>query len=252
MTIERINHNQIRFIFKAKDLMDRNIDMYEIIHRRGGETTQNLFKEITGILQSEYDFSSYGTPLIFEASMTPDNLNVLVTRVSGENSPASRMGEVLDSLINHIHDMIEADEEDEDMDTFWDGSPGASLLEMFKPPDASKRQGQNHGHQCPHRAPSPFEPTKIKDSGYQIFSFPDFDTMADAASFIDSIEKSRAYKLDGRYYLAVSNIINVSDTLSEHGKQEKNNAVAYAQLQERGQVVINHNAIAGLKQYNQI
>ena len=96
MTVERVNENQLKFIFKTNDLAERDIALSEISF--ASDKTQQLFQEVLAHVQFESGFMTSNTPLMLEASRVGvDSLVVLVTKVNPESS--SYNGEKRVSLV---------------------------------------------------------------------------------------------------------------------------------------------------------
>lgn len=83
MRIERISDKQMKFVLMADDLRERDICIGDLSY--GSEKTQQLFREITGIVQEEDGFAQGETPLMLEAMKQGlDSLIVIVTKIDGD------------------------------------------------------------------------------------------------------------------------------------------------------------------------
>ena len=240
MKVERLNENQIRFIFMPQDLADRNININDFV-TRPPSGSHGLFQEITSLLQTEYGFATIGTPLMFEATMTNDTLSVTVTRVN----PADGMGgfqNMLGGIMSQINPNMLA---------------GHNGFVQAHIPNASP----NMPHQ---QAVPPVNPQQMQhrpaEKGYILYSFDSLDMLASVASRIGNnfTGDSHVYKMEGRYYLLLK-ISNVGDyivkkiesMLCDFGKKELSGPIAYNQMMERGEVIIAEDAVRKLKLYGQ-
>ena len=243
MKVERLNDNQIRFIFMQQDLADRNININDFVSRPPSGS-HGLFQEITGLLQSEYGFATIGTPLMFEATMSNDSLWVTVTKMNpadGMNGLQNMMG----GIMSHLNPQMLA------------GNQGFVQAHIPNtPPNMPHQQGAPTGNQQ-HRRQKQKPPPK-KD--YVLYSFDNFDIMAMVASRIGSNFNgdSHVYKMEGRYYLLLKtteldNIIvkKLESLLCDFGKKELSGPIAYNQMMERGEVIIAEDAVRKLKMYGQ-
>ena len=79
MQIERINNNQLKFIFRGNDLVERNIRLAD--QANIPDVTQKLFTELMQYIHNE-KFASDNTNLMFEAMRVGvDSLIVVVTKI---------------------------------------------------------------------------------------------------------------------------------------------------------------------------
>ena len=226
MKIERLNDNQMRFIFQTSELMARGINFQDMLANTPGasrDKSNDLFQEITGILRQEYDFVEHNNPLMFEASMRGDTLTIIVTRMDSPEGEA------------HFNSF---------------GIPG--LEQLLGNLTKSMQQGRS----CPHAQPAPPK----TNSGYTLFSFENFDLMATAATRIPETYggKSHAYKLEGKHYLLMENTGTAQLStqffekfLHDFGTQHPTNKASYHQMLEYGDILIAYGAIDKLKKYSQ-
>ena len=250
MKVERISDNQIKFEFMAQDLAERDINITDIVNPSASKT-HGLFREITGLLQSEYDFATIGTPLVFEATMSHDTLIVVVTKMGnnhGFNENYDLPG--FQNLVSNFMSQLENNGYNTD---------GLDLLSASM---------QTHGNLPNKPAPCKGQPggnakprvhKKRPESGYAVYAFADFDMLAAAASRIPESYKGRShvYKLRDKYQLILQNIgtgdysaKKFAAQLSEFGQRQPTSQITYNQLMEHGEVIIAEEAISKLKIYH--
>jgi len=231
-----------------QDLAARNVSMGDIV-TPSPNRPHGLFQEITGILQTEYGFATFGTPLMFEATVASDqSLSILVTKMA---MPTNEYGDQMD--------------------------PGAYLQNLmggFTPQMNQFAHNQDSmGHIQPNGMPPPPPPgpgqpghrhgrhgrkqKKPPESGYILYSFEDIDVLAFAASRIggDYTGKNHVYKMEGKYHLlmqsnAQHSTKKLEGLLSDFGKKETTSPLSYNQMIERGEPVIAEDAINKLKAYH--
>jgi negative regulator of genetic competence, sporulation and motility len=253
MRVERISNTQIRFIFMAQDLAERDININDFLTHTTNKT-HVLFQEITSMLQDEYEFAAVGTPLIFEASMTHDSLSVLVTKI-GENSKNSESG--ITGFQNIINDL---------MSKFGQNDLGDNNLELVSAslyPNSIYKSGKIPAHMRPNGNVKPRVHKKKPnpESGYTVFAFDNFDTLAAAAARVNENYKGRShvYKLNGKFNLVLQNF-GIADystkkfetQLSEFGQKQAASPLIYNKMLEHGEVIIAEDAICKLKEYYEI
>ena len=240
MKVERINNNQIRFIFMAQDLAERGININDILTRSPNKT-QGLFQEITTLLSEEYEFSSAGVPLMFEATMMRDTLSVLVTKMAqGDGAGFGAGGEINQGFAGMVNDVMAQISGQQHFQPYADTN-------IYPPNPVKPPPNQKNVRQVP--------PPKID---YVSFAFPNIDDMATAAARIDDTYKGRShvYKMDGKYHLLLQNIgrddystKKIEKLLHEFGQKQPLSPLSYSIMQEHGEVVIAENAIGSLKKY---
>jgi len=248
MKIERMNHNQMKVVFMANDLAERDINITDII-TRSPEKTQGLFHEITAVLQNDYNFAAVGTPLMFEATMSHNILSIIVTKMAVHKPPGEE----------------DLDELNDPMDMGFTPPP---LLDAGMHQHPSFNSGVNSAHypHTPHHAnvpPGNMKPPQIKprnkpESGYTMFAFDTFDILASAGARIHESYQGRShvYKKDGKYYLLLQNLGTgnfstgkFDSLLCEYGQRQATSPLSYNQMLERGEVIIAEYAISKLKLY---
>ena len=237
MKIERINDNQIRFVFQAQDLAARDISINDIL-TRSSDKAQGLFQEITAILNNEYAFSTVGMPLAFEATMSHDVLSILVTRMdmNGGDGLQGMMGNFMSQFSKGMS-----------------GETGMPMPHNMSPNGVPPIQNNSKNPQVQAQSPMP-------ESGYALFSFENLDTLTAAVARINTgyKGKSHVYKMNNRYYLLLQNTGKAEHStkkleglLLEFGQREISGAMAYSQMLEHGEIIIAENAISKLKTYHQ-
>ena len=241
MKVERLNDNQIRFIFMQQDLADRNININDFV-TRPPNGSHMLFQEITGLLQSEYGFATIGTPLMFEATMSNDTLTITVTRVNPNDAGFQNM---FGGIMSQFNPQMLAGQQG-----FVQAHiPGAPP--NMPPPHAVPHQQNARQQQA---KPKPPERT------YILYSFDNFEILATVASRIGSnfTGDSHVYKVEGKYYLllkvaGISNVVvkKLESMLDDFGKKELSGPIAYNKMMERGEVIIAQDAVSKLKLYKQ-
>ncbi|MCL2603018.1 MAG: adaptor protein MecA [Defluviitaleaceae bacterium] len=211
MRIERVSDTQIRFILMNDDLAARDININELHY--GSEKTQHLFREIMQLLQDECDFRS--TQMMMEAKWDSDG-KVVVT----------------------VTKLAEPDREDDAFDLM----PAAHSHGRFK------RAGLIE-------LPEAADETE----SHSVFSFPDIDMAAAAAACLyPGFEgPSRLYKLNGRYFLWFQNETDderttpeLELTLHEFGQKHISGDLSHHYLEEHGEPIIAHEAVAKLSKYH--
>jgi len=229
MKVEIVNQNQMRVMFKPQDLKARDISATDMFNQ-GNNKVQDLFREITEMLQREYGFATFGTPLMFEATLSDGGFNVLVTRVVNNTATNETQRAMLDSIMNLV------------------GNMPAS---MQQPPDIYRDYAA--------RGKRPVKRAKRPAGEYTVFSFDNIDDAAKACSFVDEsyIGNSRLYKKEGKYVLLLTNrgqdiqcTKNFEKKLAEFGQREQVSKITLSQLQERAEVVIQADAVNKLRTYN--
>jgi len=259
MRIERINNNQIQVLFLAQDLADRNITVNDILTQQGGKT-QDLFNEITQVLQREHDFFAGGSSLMFECRVAHNALCVIATRVDGQNGmlggiPGQQnFGQIIGDLMTQMNGGGQFNHE---MGP-GNGMPNNGFISYHGQvpgniPGGKPQKG--HKSNCPKtRAAQNAPPAQA----FEILSFPNFDMLAHAAAKIPDTFKGYSYvcKHDGKYFLVAEssaeehyNVTGSMPYLCEYGTREPYSPVAAARLKERGEVVIVNDAVRKLKLY---
>ena len=232
MKIEKINDNQIRFIFMPQDLADRNIDINDFVaHPPNG--SHGLFQEITGILQSDYGFAPIGTPLMFEATMSNDSLCVTVTRMNPDAMGGFQ--NMLGGMMSQINPQMLA---------------GHNGFVQTHIPNAQQPQAN----------PKKKAAKSLPPRDYILYSFDNLDILAMVASRIGSnfLGGSHVYKIEGKYHMLLQ-ITGMSDImirkleglLCEFGKRELSGPIARNKMLEHGEVIIAEDAVRKLKLYGQ-
>ena len=250
MKVEIISSTQVRVDFMAQDLAARDISMKDFA-RTPGSKTQGLFREITNMLQEEYDFVALNTPLVFEATMSHDTLSVLVTKMEDEDEYdepfdyddkraqfQNILGDIMSQLKERHGDGIEL--------------VSANISDGFSSTRIPFKGGQ--APPCKMRPQQPKRP----DSGYTVFSFDNFDMMAEAVTHVPKNYKGRShvYKLRGKHHLILQNVgtadystKNFEALLCEFGQREPSSPITYNHMVEHGEVIIAEEAIDKLKAY---
>ena len=239
MKVEMINQNQMRVVFKAQDLKDRNINTSDMFSQNNNKV-QELFREITAVLQDEYDFTTFGTPLMFEATMTQGIFSVVVTRVAGsDENNEEDIVDTKESLMNDFYNLMKHM-------PMSGGITMADLEQDYVAPPKPKRN---------------IKRAKRPSGEYVVFSFKNIDETATAASFVEDsyIGSSRLFKMNGKYMLLLQNRgHDVQSTkrfekkLGEFGQRETTSQITLSQMKERGEVVIANDAVRKLKDYSQM
>jgi len=234
MKVERLNNNQIRFVFMAQDLAERDININDILTRSSNKT-QGLFQEITALLNEEYEFSTAGTPLMFEATMSHNTLSVLVTKMATEDGQFHGPGgEITSGFAGMVNDVMTQIAQNAN------GDAGINMHSIPPPENVGKI------------------PPKQYEAEYLVFTFPNIDALAAACAHIDSTYEGRnhVYKMDGKYHLLLQSIDNdccstqkIEQLLHEFGQKQLPSPLAYSIMQERGEVIISEDAVSKLKMY---
>ncbi|MCL2286269.1 MAG: adaptor protein MecA [Firmicutes bacterium] len=249
MRVERINDNQIKFEFMAQDLAERDINISDIVNPSANKT-HGLFREITGLLQTEYGFATIGTPLVFEATMSHDTLCVIVTRMVNDHGYGANdgMSNLQNILSNYMSQLETYGEHSDEVQSFLDSVP---LLDDLPLPRGGRRRPACNAKPRVHK--------KKPESGYAVFAFDNFDMLAAAASRIPESYKGRShvYKLRDKYQLILQNVgigehsaKKFTAQLSEFGQKQKSSVITYNQIMEHGEVIIAEDAINKLKIYH--
>jgi len=252
MKIERINHNQMKVVFMANDLAERDINITDII-TRSPEKTQGLFHEITAVLQNDYNFAAVGTPLMFEATMSHNILSIIVTKMAVHKPPGE---EDFDELNDPAMDMGFAPPP-LDTGAYQHTGMNASLNPGFNP--ALYPHPPHNGNVPPRNMKPPqIKPRSKPEGGYAMFAFETFDILASAGARIheDYQGNSHVYKKEGKYYLLLQNVGTGSlsirkfeSLLCEYGQRQATSPLSYNQMLERGEVIIAEHGIRKLKLY---
>jgi len=237
MKVEMINQNQMRVVFKAQDLKERNINTSDMFSQNNNKV-QELFREITAVLQDEYGFTTFGTPLMFEATMAQGVFSVVVTRVAGSDEDTDdEFGDTKDNLMADFYNLMK------NIPLGVGASPGIDI-EGDVPSSRPKRNIRR---------------AKRPAGEYVVFSFKSIDETATAASFVEDgyIGSSRLFKMNGKYMLLLQNRgHDVQSTkrfekkLGEFGQKEITSQITLSQMKERGEVVIATDAVNKLKLYS--
>jgi len=245
VNVERLNDNQIRFVFHAQELAARDISMTDIL-TRSTPKTQGLFQEITTMLQNEYDFSVAGTPLVFEAAVSQDGLSVLVTKMTGQEgmAPGAVGGFAgfpgVQGMINNVISQVSK----------GGYPPGGSNHPHGMPMPHGSNIHQPHLGNVP--------PPPPPESGYAVYSFESLDLLAAATARIWSAYcgRSHIYKMDEKYFLILQDKGNgVKSTkrfdmlLSELGQREVSSPLSYSHMVECGEAIIAEDAVSKMKAY---
>lgn len=89
MKIERISENQLKLTLTKDDLMERDIQLEDLI--TPSEKTQKLFHDIMEQALDESDFISENTPLMVEAVPSgSDGIMIIVTKVANKEKNSKR------------------------------------------------------------------------------------------------------------------------------------------------------------------
>ena len=241
MKVERISSNQIRFIFMAQDLAERNINISDLLARSSNKT-QVLFQEITAMLNDEYDFAAAGTPLMFEATMMRDTLSVLVTKMPTDEGAANEAG----SGIGVMSDVIaQLSKNMKNKGSMVSGNYTNIDISGYEP-HLQNAQERDDLRQAP--------ASRVE---YSAFVFKSIDDLAAAAARIDDdmyLGCNHVFKLNGEYHLLLRNfgpgthrLRNVVKLLHEFGQRQVTSPLSYSIMQEYGEVVIADDALAKLK-----
>lgn len=84
MKIERISENQLKLTLTKADLVERNIQLEDLISP--SEKTQRLFHDIMEQTLEEYDFISDNTPVMVEAVPAGlEGIMIIITKVNPDN-----------------------------------------------------------------------------------------------------------------------------------------------------------------------
>lgn len=244
MKIERISDNQIRFIFKAQDLAERNININDILTKSTNKT-QGLFQEITALLNEEYKFASLGTPLMFEATMLRDTLSVLVTKMAPDNGFGGEVNSGFTSMVGDVMAQISKNMSNKD-----GMNQGIDMnMSMYEPHLLNKPPNESDFNQAP--------PPRID---YSAFVFQNIDDLAAAVAHVDNdiyTGRSHVFKMEGKYHLLVQcigrgcyGIKKLEKLLHEFGQKQMTSPLSYSIMQEYGEVVIADDAINKLKLYH--
>lgn len=214
MRIERISNTQMKFVLMTDDLEERDIKISELSY--ASDKTQRLFRELMTLVQDEQEFIEGETPLMFEAMrLGMDSLVVVVTKIDTNTNN--------EKTFNLI--------------------PAARQECRFK-----RRQ--------PILQP---QTTGTCEDSYSIFSFGNIDLMAAGVSRLPQYFSgtSQVHKMDGRYFLLIINETQDTKTtgeleavLYEYGEKHVSNIISHQYLLERGDVVIEENAVDKLRAFH--
>lgn len=212
MKIERISDNQVKFILTHDDLAERNIQMNELSY--GSDKARQLFQDMMRQAMTECDFESTNAPLMMEAvPLGEEGVMVMVTKLT---------------------DMTDVER----------------TLNLFPLAKAALRFKRNGLIDPPEESP--------EEDSISVFSFEALDTLAAAAAGLHGQFKgiSKAYKHDGRFYLMLQNKTEDNRTtadlealLNEYGQKHISNSISRQYLEERGEVLIQDNAVEKLHSY---
>jgi len=243
MNVERLNDNQIRFVFHAQELAARDISMNDIL-TRSTDKAQGLFQEITALLQNEFAFSVAGTPLVFEAAVSQDGLSILVTKVTDQNGmgPTGGFGfPGMQGMINNVISQI--------------SKGGYAPVGPNQPPHGMPAPQGSNVH--PQHPPGNLPPAP--ESGYAVYSFENLDMLAAATARIGTsyCGNSHVYKMDGKYFLilqdegkSVKSTKRFDVMLSELGQREISSSLSYNRMLEYGEVVVAEDAVGKMRIYS--
>ena len=208
----------MKFVLMTDDLEARNIKISELSYT--SDKTQQLFKEIMGMVQEEDEFVvCENTPLMFEAMRVGvDSLVVVVTKMSEDS--------------------------DKNEEPQFNITPPARQGCKFKKGTFI----------------APPEEQNIDENSYAVFSFDDIDIMAAGAMRLpmNFSGDSQAYKLDDRYFLLLKNETEDNQTtgeleiiLYEYGQKHVSNVMSRQYLVERGEIIIAEEAVEKLRRYHE-
>jgi len=251
MRVERLNDHQIQFILLPQDLADRDITINDII-TQSGTKTQGLFQEITQLLQSEYNFYSMGTSLVFEARMAHDSLCIVVTKMDQEHSVG---GQNIQSIIGDFMTQLNSGQFSHEM---LPPPPQDDMNNVPHRPQRRPRPRTGQGDAIGGRKP---QARQEHERDCDILSFPDFDMLAMAATKIPDRYMGYSYvcKKEGKYFLIMEYSEGAGDSYSvtrympklcEYGTKVPSSPIAQYQLKECGEVIIANDAIQKLKLYH--
>lgn len=241
MKVEQISDTQIRFVFLAQDLEERNINVNDIL-TRSVDKTQGLFAEITECLQRDFAFFTADSSLMFEATMSQNTLSVLVTKMPG--CPHNIAGLPPNSIGGYQQLASEI------------------MTELQKKGYNVNGKRSPHQQSPKHEQPAPESSTATQPKrisiGVSVFSFANFDILAEAANRVpDSYSgSSKVYKMDGKLHLILQNKGNGSFStrkfarvLCEFGERQPSSLLLQNRMMEHGDVLIADDAINKLKIY---
>ena len=212
MRIERISDTQMKFVLKTDDLKERDIKINELSY--ASDKTQQLFREIMTIVQDEGEFIEGETPLMFEAMRVGvDSLVVVVTKINDNTAGKEKPFNLI---------------------------PAARQECRFKKSGVVKT-------------------AETSVESHSVFSFENIDIMAAGISRLNEnfAGDSQVRKMDNRYFLLLTNETPDTQTtaeleavLYEYGQKHVSNAISFKYLQERGELIIEEDAVDKLKMYS--
>lgn len=210
MKIERLGENQIRLTLTKSDLQARDIKLEDLMQH--SSKTQTLFREIMENTLEEYDFMSDSASLMIEASPSgQDSITIVVTRITSKSDDGNI---TLDDSLFEKRNRNEKSWRDEILEETEEDEPMQLLVYSFKELD-------------------------------HIINF----SLRVANNYKGT---SSIYKVEGQYFLLINNEAYRDHStnenllpyiLQEYGEKYISNAHSSSYMLERGESIIELNAI---------
>lgn len=234
MKFEKINEKKLKIELTPADLRDRNIKPNELVF--ASDKTRNLLNDIMEEAMEACHFDVGNSPLLIEAMPSPNfSINIFITKMGDDSS-------------NDDDEDFE-DEEDENEENLLNGldlfSKAVSDLQ-----NRNRNQLNRTGYSMQEdllKAKKPKPVTSV------IYSFTKLDDVINVSSLLSPIYngKSKLYKYNDKYYLAIENkseekTEDIKSISSEFGNLENNSQLGIPFLSEHAQVIVKSNAIRKL------
>lgn len=262
MLVERISDDKIKFVLSEDDLQQRNISIEDLITQTP-DVTHPLFQEITQKLYSDYGFSSIGTPLVFQATVTNGSITILVSRVTKKNGTS--IGgivpnlETSDFMIDSLLPRSRRNKPEHNDDDGLDDIVNAVMGKNFGKKKFAQAKNIDGVPLCEINARKKrvYAARNKVVNERAVFSFKCFDDMAGVTKYLTTIRiyDSHAYKMNGQYYLVIFPLGTIDvipyldELLGEFGERHSENPLIDNILKECGEVIIANDAIDKLREY---
>ena len=243
MKMKQISDTTLKITMSLEDLMDRGMEIADFLVPQ--EKTEEFFYAILDELEMPDSFLDTGM-LSFRVTPKPDKVDVFVTK--------SKIDQNLD-----FEDLADLP----DMDELAKMSPD-EFLKTLEKTMAEKTKEDIEAIQSLEQVEKEEEATIDEiaevDEGkrepyiYYILRFDDLTSLVSFAKTVDyQMETSELYKMNDQYYLTV--LVDVEDhpslypawLLARMREFADDSDISRSVLQEYGQVIINHDAVQGLK-----
>lgn len=233
MKFEKINEKKLKIELTPADLRDRNIKPNELVF--ASDKTRSLLNDIMEEAMEACQFEVGNSPLLIEAMPSPNfSINIFITKMG---------------------DDVDNDDDDDEIDDDDDDDNLLSGLDLFsKAVSDLQNRSQTRLNRTGY---SPIQdlltPKKEKQPTSMIYSFNKLDDVINVSSLLTPIYngKSKLYKYNDKYYLAIENksedkTQDIKFISSEFGDLESNSELGIPFLSEHAQVIVKANAIRKL------